>query len=69
MIERLSEADRISAYDFLHFLLYRSKKKLSWAEIDQLNPDADLLTQEEKRQLEAPEEYITIEQAKQDYDI
>ena len=71
MVDRLNEEDIVSAYDYLQYLFERKKqdKALTWAEIDELEPDNEPLTDEEKRQLESPREYITLEQAKHEYEI
>jgi len=71
MIDRLSEADAASAYDYLQYLIERAKQKKpkTWAEIAQLAPDDDPLNEEELRQLTAPDDYISLEQAIEEYGI
>ncbi len=71
IIEKLSDSDTASAFDYLHYLLTRSKpaKNKTWAQITELSPDNEPLNDEELRQLAAPEDYISIDQATEEYDI
>lgn len=71
MIDRLSESDTASAFDYLQFLIIRSdaKKNRSWGEIAKLPPDGEPLGEEEVRQLAAPDDYIPLEQAAEEYEI
>ncbi len=71
IIEKLSDSDTASAFDYLHYLVTRSKlaKNKTWAQIAELPPDNEPLNDEELRQLAAPEDYISIEQAIEEYDI
>jgi hypothetical protein len=69
IIDRLSDSDTRSAYDYLKYLVERKRKSKTWAEIKQLLPDDEPLGKEELRQLEAPDDYITLEQAIEEYEI
>ncbi len=69
IIEALSEEERQKAYEFICFLLYRSEKRLSWEEIDQLPAESEQLSEEEKAQFEQPEHYIALEKAIEKYDL
>lgn len=68
IVDQLSETDSTSAYDFMLYLISR-KKSRTWADIAKLPPDTEPLSEEEKRQLDAPEEYITLEEAKREYKL
>lgn len=61
MIDQLSEDEWYSAYEFMCFLIYRSKRRLSWEEIDHLVPEGETLHDDEKKQFEAAEEYIALD--------
>lgn len=71
MIDRLSESDAASAFDYLQFLITRSgaKKNRSWGEITKLPPDGEPLSEEELRQLAAPDDYISLARAAKEYGI
>ncbi|WP_286883349.1 hypothetical protein [Aneurinibacillus sp. UBA3580] len=70
MIEKLSDADKKTAFDFLQYLLERAKKKTtSWDEIDKEEPDDEPLTEEEIRQLNSDEGYIAGEDAKREFGL
>lgn len=70
MIDQLSEKDQVSAYDYLLYLISRNRRKpLTWEEIAKLPPDTEPLSEEEKRQLDAPGEYVTLEEAGREYEI
>jgi len=69
IIDRLSDSDTASAYDYLKYLVERKRKNKTWAEIKQLPPDDISLGKEELRQLEAPDDFITLEQAIEEYEI
>jgi hypothetical protein len=70
MIDQLSEKDQVSAYDYLLYLILRTKRKPStWEEIANLPPDTEPLTEEEKRQLDAPGEYVTLDEIRLEYEI
>lgn len=71
IIDRLSESDAASAYDYLQYLVERKKqrKNRTWAEIAQLTPDDEPLTEDELRQLNAPDDFISLKQAVEEYEI
>lgn len=71
MIDKLNDADTTSAFDYLQYLVTRSMqaKNGTWAQLAQLPPDDDPFNEEERRQFAAPEDYISIKQAEDEYDI
>lgn len=71
MVESLSNEDKKAAFDFLEFLIERSKKKKpkSWEDIDELESDSEPLTEEELKQLESKEGYISGEDAKREFGL
>ncbi len=69
IIETLGEEERQKAYEYICFLLYRSERRLSWEEIDQLPAESEKLSEEEKNQLEQPEHYIALEKANEEYGL
>jgi hypothetical protein len=70
LVERLQETDQKTAFDFLQYLIDRSEKKpKSWEEIDKAEPDDKPLTEEELRQLNSGDGYITGEAAKREYGL
>ncbi|MGG6433332.1 hypothetical protein ACPF7I_13095 [Anoxybacillus sp. D401a] len=66
MIEQLSESDQKSVYEFLLHLLQRAKKDHKWW--DEMEEEA-LLTEEEKRQLQGDEGYVTGGDAKREFGL
>jgi len=68
MVESLSAEDKKAAFDFIEFLIERSKNKKpeSWQKIDELEGDNDPLTEEELKQLESKDGYISGEDAKRE---
>ena len=69
MIDQLSEDEWYSAYEFMYFLIYRSRRRLSWEDIDRLVSDSEKLHDDEKKQFEAAEEYIALDKAIVEYDL
>jgi hypothetical protein len=70
IIDQLSEKDRASAYDYLLYLASRTKRKpLTWEEIAKLPPDTEPLSEEEKRQLDAPGEYVALDEIRHEYEV
>ncbi|NLB19136.1 MAG: hypothetical protein GX825_10535 [Syntrophomonadaceae bacterium] len=70
IIDQLSEKDRTSAYDYLLYLASRAKRKpLTWEEIAKLPPDTEPLSEEEKRQLDAPGEYVALDEIRHEYEV
>lgn len=71
MVNSLSDEDKKLAYDFMEFLIERSKNKRpkSWQEIDELESDNEPLTNEELKQIESEEGYILDEDAKREFGL
>ncbi len=71
MVESLNDEDKKAAFDFMEFLVERSKsrKPKSWQRIDDLERDNDPLTKEEREQLESKEGYISGEDAKREFGL
>lgn len=70
LIERLEGPDQKTAFDFLKYLIDRSETKPeSWEKIDKAKPDDDPLTEEELRQLNCDDGYISGEEAKREYGL
>lgn len=71
MVESLSNEDKKTAFDFMEFLIERSKNKKpeSWQKIDELEADTESLTKEERQQYESKEGYISGEDAKREFGI
>ncbi|OIJ08862.1 hypothetical protein BKP35_17410 [Anaerobacillus arseniciselenatis] len=71
MVESLSNEDKKTAFDFMQFLIERSKNKKpkSWQEIDELESDNEPLSEEELKQLESEDGYISGEGAKREFGL
>ncbi|MTV50329.1 hypothetical protein GJ688_15265 [Heliobacillus mobilis] len=70
LIERLQEQDRKTAFDFLQYLVVRSKgKQGGWNDIDKAEPDVEPITEEELRQMNSTEGFITGEEAKREFGL
>ncbi|SHG38215.1 hypothetical protein [Ornithinibacillus halophilus] len=71
MVESLNDEDKKAAFDFMEFLIERSKKQKpkSWQKIDELESDNELLTKEEVKQLECEDGYISGEDAKREFGL
>ncbi len=71
MVESLSNEDKKAAFDFIEFLVERSKNKKpqSWQDIDELDSDGEPLTDEEREQLESEEGYVSGEDAKREFGL
>lgn len=69
MIDQLGEDEWYSAYEYIYFLIYRSRRRLSWEDIDHLVSDVEKLSDDEKKQFEAVEEYIALDKAIGEYDL
>ncbi|MGF2614515.1 hypothetical protein FZC84_13890 [Rossellomorea vietnamensis] len=71
MVDSLSKEDKKAAMDFIEFLVERSKNKkpLSWQDIDELDSDNEPLTDEERKQLNSEEGYISGEDAKREFGL
>ncbi|WP_018307069.1 hypothetical protein [Desulfitobacterium hafniense] len=70
LVERLSEDDRKTVFDFMQYLLNRSiQKEEGWQQINQADPDDESLTEEELRQLNSDAGYVTGEDAKREFGL
>lgn len=71
MIESLSNEDKKTAFDFIKFLIERSKNKKpeSWQMIDELEADSEALAKEEREQYEREAGYISGEDAKYEFGL
>ncbi|MCT2536722.1 hypothetical protein NC661_14190 [Aquibacillus koreensis] len=71
MVESLNDEDKKAAYDFMEFLIERSKNKKpeSWQKIDELKSDNDPLTEEELEQLESKDGYNSGEDTKREFGL
>ncbi|MBU9714099.1 hypothetical protein [Evansella tamaricis] len=71
MVESLNEEVKKAAFDFMEFLIERSKNKKpeSWQKIDELESDNDPLTEEEREQLESKDGYISGEDEKREFGL
>lgn len=67
LVDKLPEADTKSAYDYLLFLINRPRR--TWEDIVKHAPDEEPLDEEELRQLNSPDEYISFEEAIDKYGI
>jgi hypothetical protein len=71
MVESLSNEDKKAAFDFMEFLIERSKKKKpkAWQEIDELQSDDEKFNEQELEQLENEDGYISGEDAKREFGL
>ena len=71
MVDSLSNEDKKAAFDFIEFLIERSrnKKLKSLQKIDELENDSDPLTEGELEQLESEDGYISGEDAKREFGL
>lgn len=69
LIDKLQEKDQKTVFDFVQFLVERSEKPAGWAAIDNADPDDEPLTEEELRQLNSEEGYLTGEEAKREFGL
>lgn len=71
MVESLNNEDKKAAFDFMEFLIERSRnqKPKYWKNIDESESDNEPLTKEEMKQLESEEGYIIGEDAKREYGL
>ncbi|WP_256703110.1 hypothetical protein [Bacillus cereus] len=66
MIDRLDRQDDKAAFDFLEFIVQRSKKKLNdWGK----NDIADPLSKQDLEQLNSEEGYVSGEDAKSEFGL
>ncbi|WP_082816487.1 hypothetical protein [Geobacillus thermoleovorans] len=69
LIDRLNEADHQTAYDFLTYLLDRARREqMMWERIDETDEE-EVLTEEERQQLQSDEGYITGGEAKREFGL
>ncbi|MGM7634992.1 hypothetical protein [Bacillus sp. Hm123] len=60
LIDRLDQQDEKAAFDFLEFLVQRSKKQMTgWEKIDMADQDHEPLSREELEQLNSEEGYVS----------
>ena len=71
LVDNLNSEDKKAAFDFMQFLVERSKrgKPQSWHDIDQLESDDEPLTEEELEQLNSDEGFISGEDAKREFGL
>lgn len=71
MVESLNNEDKKVAFDFMEFLIERSRnqKPKSWKNIDELESDNEPLTKGEIKQKESEEGYISGEDAKREFGL
>ncbi|EMA6342977.1 hypothetical protein ACH0R4_RS05965 [Bacillus cytotoxicus] len=70
LIDRLDQQDKKAAFDFLEFLVQRSKKKpKAWEQIDMADPDHEPLSKQELEQLDSEEGYVSGEDAKNEFGL
>ncbi|WP_410991215.1 hypothetical protein [Bacillus cereus] len=70
LIDRLDRQDEKAAFDFLEFLVQRSKKKPNdWEKIDMADPDHEPLSIQEIEQLNSEEGYVSGEDAKREFGL
>ena len=67
VIRRLSTEDQRAVADFAEYLLHRRRmEENTWEKLAALDPVDEPLSEEEKRQLQAPDEYISLEDVKRE---
>ncbi|PFB52377.1 hypothetical protein CN404_20465 [Bacillus thuringiensis] len=70
LIDRLDRQDEKAAFDFLEFLVQRSKKKPNdWEKIDMADSDHEPLSTQEIEQLNSEEGYVSWEDAKREFGL
>lgn len=70
LIDRLDQQDEKAAFDFLEFLVQRSKKKPNdWEKIDMADSDHEPLSTQEIEQLNSEEGYVSGEDAKREFGL
>ncbi|MHA2896300.1 hypothetical protein [Bacillus cereus] len=70
LIDRLDRQDEKAAFDFLEFLVQRSKKKPNdWEKIDMADRDHEPLSTQEIEQLNSEEGYVSGEDAKREFGL
>lgn len=70
LVDRLNKQDQKTAFDFLEFLVNRSKQKPKyWENVDKTNPDNHPLSEQELEQLNSEEGYISGEDAQREFGL
>ncbi|HDR5353855.1 TPA: hypothetical protein QCS32_005640 [Bacillus thuringiensis] len=70
LIDRLDRQDEKAAFDFLEFLVQRSKRKpADWENIDRAKPDDEPLSKQELEQLNSEEGYVSGEDGKREFGL
>jgi hypothetical protein len=70
LIDRLDLQDQKAAFDFLEFLVQRSKRNSKdWEKIDMADPDQEPLSEQELEQLNSKEGYVSGEDAKREFGL
>ncbi|EJQ97345.1 hypothetical protein II5_05984 [Bacillus cereus MSX-A1] len=70
LIDCLGHQDEKAAFDFLEFLVQRSKKKpKDWKKIDIADSDDEPLAKQELEQLNSEEGYVSGEDAKREFGL
>ena len=70
LVDRLDQKDEKAAFDFLEFLIERSKKtSKDWETIDKAEPEHEPLSKQELEQLNSEEGYVSGEDAKIEFGL
>jgi hypothetical protein len=70
LIDCLGHQDEKVVFDFLEFLVQRSKRKpTDWEKIDRAEPDDEPLSKQELEQLNSEEGYVSGEEAKREFGL
>lgn len=70
LVDNLDQQDTKAAYDFLEFLVKRSKENSkNWEPIDKFEPDPHPLSIQEWEQFNSPEGYVTGESGKRAFNL
>jgi hypothetical protein len=70
LVDRLDQQDEKVAFDFLEFLIQRSKKKPEyWEKIDKAEPDNDPLSKQELEQLNSSNGYVSGKDGKHEFGL
>lgn len=71
MVDSLSNEDKKAAYDFIQFLIERSKsnKPKFWEDVDKSKSVNEPLSDDELQQLESEEGYVSEEEAKREFNL
>ncbi|WP_243293177.1 hypothetical protein [Bacillus sp. FJAT-47783] len=70
LVDCLDQQDQKAAFDFLDFLIQRSKQKPKhWEQVDMADPDDQPLSKQELEQLNSEEGYVSGEDAKREFGL